>query len=586
MSAPPTPPPASPELKEMVEELVRTYVFRVMRRYVPFIVGLVTLAIIVALVPTVSPSDSNGFTNASSGAANGRRGATAGVAALDNAGAAPDAATADAAGAIGDSTGASVVANPSAHAPAAAKVTVDCSRRQVTWSHNGPCFTTFASNNGGATAPGVTDKQIVASFRLSTAGEAAAIEALAAGDNQVQSQVLSDLQVFVNYFNSQFQLYGRKVVLKNFTGQGDWLQEYQGQDLAAAQADAATAKGLGAFIDLSPPATTSSPPYCSDLAHERIICAGGVVETNHYMSQYYPYVMSPTATLDYVENYWASMACQRMANLPAIFAGDALMQKSTRKFGIIALEEPDYDRVVNDTEAKMNACGAKVVRKINYPIDVATLETQDQNIIAQMKAAGATTILCYCDTLSPTLLTQAAETQQYHPEWMTINDGDGYGQQRRPSEWAHALMTVGSQPRLQDTEAYKVFKRASPNAEPAERPIWFVTTYYTALVAFATLQQAGPNLNAVNYMNGLFSLPPSLPGAKADGLPWGPGKGVFAPLDQAPIGYWSTTAPSPSNGKAGTTLSCGGADGDWHPIQRYDPGAYGTAHTQLHCFGT
>src|SRR2546429_10002949 len=32
-----------------------------------------------------------------------------------------------------------------------------------------------------------------------------------------------------------------------------------------------------------------------------------------YLSQYYPYAMTPIAALDYVENYWAAMTCQRMA---------------------------------------------------------------------------------------------------------------------------------------------------------------------------------------------------------------------------------------------------------------------------------
>jgi hypothetical protein len=274
-----------------------------------------------------------------------------------------------------------------------------------------------------------------------------------------------------------------------------------------------------------------------------------------------------------------------MADLPAIFAGDAVYQRSKRKFGIIALEQPEYDKVINDVEGKMNACGATVARKISYPIDVATLAAQDQNIVAQMHSAGVTTILCFCDTLSPTLLTQAAESQQYVPEWMAINNGDGYGRQRRPSEWAHAFMTVGDQIPLKDSEPYKVYKRANPNGEPAERPIWFAATYYAALAAFATIQQAGPNLTPLTFMNGLFTLPPSLPGAKADGLPWAPGKGVFALLDQAPIGYWDPNATSPTDGQAGTTRSCTGGDGDWHPIQKFDPAAYGPKHTQLHCFG-
>ena len=49
-------------------------------------------------------------------------------------------------------------------------------------------------------------------------------------------------------------------------------------------------------------------------------------------------------------------------------------------------------------------------------------------------------------------------------------------------------------------EWYKVYKRANPTGEPAERPIWLAATYYAALAAFSTIEQAGPNLNPVSFM--------------------------------------------------------------------------------------
>lgn len=621
--------PGDDYFNRRVEEAVKVYVSRVARRYIPFLAGLGALVLIIVATPSVSPTGSSlagggssiavGGDSSSAGVA-GRGGAgalgegsgsvtgtgstaptgaggTAGAVAASSSGGSSGAAQVSAGAASanlatggigsGGSTGATSYTGSFGGASAPTTVTVNCSRRQLSWSYNGPCLTTFSGSNGGATSAGVTATTINAIFRLATSGESAAIEAAAGGDNQVQSEVEKDMGVYINYFNTQFQLYGRKVVYKPFTGQGDWVEEYQGQDLAGAQADAATAKAMDGFIDLSPAATSSSPPYCADLAEEHIICAGGVAETNKFMEEYFPYALSPVATFDYLGNYWSSMACQRMVDLPAIFAGDVLFQHEDRKFAIVALEEPDYTPVVDLMQSRIDACGGPntVAKVIEYPFDITQLENEDVNIVAQLKASGATTVICMCDTLSPTLLTNDAVSQDYFPEWMGINDGDGYGQQRASSEWSHALLTVGTQTTEAQTEAYKVFERADPGAQPAEASYWLEYTYYAALTAFSAIQAAGPDLTPNTFMNGLFSLPPSLPGATSDGIPWQPGKDVFALLDEAPIGWWNPNAKSPDNGVDGTTISCSGADGAWHPIQTYEPSAYGPAHTQLDCFG-
>ena len=57
------------------------------------------------------------------------------------------------------------------------------------------------------------------------------------------------MQVMVDYFNTQYELYGRKVVIKTFNGQGSFFAEAANQDQAGARHDAQATYDMGAFVD-------------------------------------------------------------------------------------------------------------------------------------------------------------------------------------------------------------------------------------------------------------------------------------------------------------------------------------------------
>ena len=57
------------------------------------------------------------------------------------------------------------------------------------------------------------------------------------------------MNTYINYFNKQYELYGRHVVLKPYKGQSDYIQEDQGNDAPQAQADAQNEAESGAFAD-------------------------------------------------------------------------------------------------------------------------------------------------------------------------------------------------------------------------------------------------------------------------------------------------------------------------------------------------
>ena len=105
-----------------------------------------------------------------------------------------------------------------------------------------PCVAKFTGSNGGATYRGVTSNEIILAQREYPAtanSEEIAAEAKEAGaaPQQVTSQVE---QVFLNYFNKTFDLYGRHVVIEPMTATGNSTTEALGQGQAQACADADT----------------------------------------------------------------------------------------------------------------------------------------------------------------------------------------------------------------------------------------------------------------------------------------------------------------------------------------------------------
>ena len=66
------------------------------------------------------------------------------------------------------------------------------------------------------------------------------------------------------------------------------------------------------------------------------------------------------------------------------------------------------------------AAGIDVTLNMKYKLDISSMPNQASNIIAQLKDAGITTVLCGCDPVMLALgLTPKANEQSYEPEWVT-----------------------------------------------------------------------------------------------------------------------------------------------------------------------
>ncbi|GAC1543086.1 MAG: hypothetical protein NVS3B12_31460 [Acidimicrobiales bacterium] len=584
----------SPEDVE-IEAAIRRYLGKLGRRYVPFVVGLACFVLVVTLVPTVSRT--GGATTGANSVAAGGPVAGAGSPTGGANPANPDGGSVAAGPAAGPSSGGSAAGgmrrtDPSAGSSLAAGITppaavgaagtarsgVTCGPgvRQVPWSAYAPlCQRAYQGNNGGATSHGVTKDTITMAFRESSSAQDAAVQAAAgAAAPAPDPEFEADMNTYINYFNSQYELYGRHVVLKPYKGQSDYIQEDQGNDAPQAQADAQTERDMGAFAD----ATfylKASEVFQNALTNQKVVSFGALGLPQKWFERHAPYAFSAFLDGTKAAHWMSSMSCERMAGMNAEFAHDPLYQKTPRKFGLITPENPDYVEIGNEIEGGLRGCGVSLAKTVRYQIDVATFESQAATLTAQLKAAGVTTVLCYCDPLVPIFLSNSAAGQNYFPEWVEPYYGDLQARLMDKNEWSGAISEGAGYPAKAQFEAYRVFKLAKPNAEPAEQ--YYAIAYITVLHMFAGLQAAGPNLTPDTLQRGFFSLPAST-GIFND---WGGGSGQFTPFTDTSLAWWDNNAISNFDGKAGAWRDCdGGAR-----FKFADPHGWGPSHTRLHCFG-
>lgn len=588
----------------VLEAAARKYVWRVVRRYSPLLVGGLAVLLVAVLLPSISNNPpgyvagtgtGGGYTGSTSAGStgtgsrtNGTAGGASGAGATSGAGAAGGAGGAAAGGpgaatvGAGNGSGSGITGpNGTPGAPpteqsglAVTGIRCGTGVRQFTWSAYAPyCVPAWSGKNGGATAQGVTGNTITITYRETNSSDDAAVEAYAEGAGAgSDAQYVQDLQTYVKYFNSQFELYGRHVVLKPFTGQGDPLLEDQGQDLEGAQADAATAQSAGSFTDVSSILGEATQPFDDDLAQDHISSWGNVYPGQAEVSEYAPYIYTTLfPTGDVADTAFTDIICRKMAGLKAIFS--PAYASTTRKFGLILPDRPGSTTSQKEIDQQLAACGASFAEQDFYTINVGEMPEQANSIMAHMHALGVTTILCGCDPVFDAILSNSANGQAYQPEWLSVWWGDSFAQLTNQTSWAHDIANGGATPDLQKTEAYTAFKLADPSGQPAEA--YYSVPYIMLMLIFSALQSAGPDLTPYTFANGFFHLP----GGNGTFGPLGFAQGKYDPMVAFQVGAWSSTQVSAYNNKAGAYQTCD--TNQW--VYYNDLQALGPDHTQLQC---
>lgn len=410
-----------------------------------------------------------------------------------------------------------------------------------------PCVA-FSGDNGGATSRGVTADEIVISVRELAGPTAGELFADLSGQPVITSrQAITDTyQGLADYFNSRFQFYGRRIRLEFYSGQGNGASELLGAGQERAQADALTvAEEIGAFADISGITT----PYADALSRQQVVNIGAPYPSQQWFIDRAPYAWSnfPDGTI--VVDAMANWFRNRVLPEPTVqFAGPELVGQP-RVYGVIGPENPEYGDSGNRFGEAVG--GDVFAASVQYRIDINSMPNQASNIIAQLKDAGVTSVICFCDPVMLALgLAPKAIEQGYNPEWMmgglAFVDQDIVGQLIDNRQWQHAFgfaFNAESEP-LGRSYPRQAYSQMRPGSEPA---FGVEELYYQLYLLSIGLQMAGPNLTPETFAAGMYAYP----GA------FGPrGTWHFAPGDQTSVDdfreiWWAPDVVSGQNNRSG-----------------------------------
>ena len=418
-----------------------------------------------------------------------------------------------------------------------------------------PCLS-FSGDNGGATATGVSPDEIVVSIRTLEGPTAAEIFSDISGESVVDSPEAyrNTLEALGQYFSERFQFYGRELRFEIFTGQGSGSSELLGGGREAALADSVRARELGAFADLS----GITIPYADALFRQGIVNFGSPYPSRNWFVERRPYSWSlfPDGTrVSEAAVDWITSRLQGQET--AEYAGDA-MRGQPRVYGLVGPENAEYQESIEIFQQGASAAGFPFRASLRYKLDISSMPNQASNIVAQLKNAGVTTVVCACDPVMLALgMAPKANEQDWEPEWITgglaFVEQDIVAQLIDNRQWRHAFGTAfnaESEPQGRSFP-YAAYKQIRPNDEPA---FGVEEIYYQMYMLALGIHLAGPNLTPESFEAGMFSYQ----GGRGPRGLWRFGPGDYTPTDDIREIWWDPDRISPQNNKAGAWVQLDG----------------------------
>ncbi|NNN21251.1 MAG: hypothetical protein HKL80_04530, partial [Acidimicrobiales bacterium] len=349
--------------------------------------------------------------------------------------------------------------------------------RQVSWSKYSPwCEPTFTGSNGGATSNGVTANTITITYReASTADLSLAYSLIPPAIIGTNQEAIDTLQAYINVFNKNYELYGRKVVLVPYQGTSDFIKEDLGQGFQQSRADALNVSStIHAFADVS--LIDSTSVYGGYLAAQHVVSFDMGFEPNSFYTQNYPYIYTPYPSCDTTAEGDSAVIGKAIANLPAIYAGDPAMHSQLGKIGIVypagSSTEECAKNMQNILKTKYGVTPALVK---SFTLNFSILGQETASLVAQLQQSGVTTVVCAaCDPVSPKLILAACAQNNYFPSFFAEAIGadtggvDAFGRGMNQQEMDHTIL-IGrqAQPKA-DTEAWPVLQKGITPTTPVE----------------------------------------------------------------------------------------------------------------------
>ena len=441
-----------------------------------------------------------------------------------------------------------------------------------------PCRPAWSGDNGGATFRGVTkDKIKIVRRNFPDTANSQAVDRVNEQAGFASSDTTKQVRLtFVPWFNKMYELYGRQVEWIEWESpNGNSTEEAQSRGREGACADATVVeKELQAFAVAS---AGGSDPFAACAAERKVMVTNAAAYfPNTFYVKYHPYLWHTLMDCERISYQVGEYVGKRLAGRKAKWAGDPAFQQLTRKFGTYVPDNDGYQHCVKISEKVLEEDykQPKPVR-YNYQLDISRFPDQAAQAIVQFKAAGVTTIVNACDYISTIFLTQAANNQDYYPEWYIIGvaaqDTDNSArlfEQNQVNGHLFGMSQLGETTKLlgPKSEAGRVYKLITGKDIPAGT----TGNYYDLVHLFNLLQAAGPNLTPQNIAANAGKIPPGgapeFPGgywSLADGSDGTKGAGDYTEVDDSREVFWVSDPAQPTAGGRASSSDpfFNGADG-------------------------
>jgi hypothetical protein len=395
------------------------------------------------------------------------------------------------------------------------------------------CYAPFTGDNGGATADGVTADEITIAVYQGLTDDpiiAYITDAVKVDDsNAEQAETMTNM---VDYFQTYYETYGRKIKLEFVEGTGN------AQDETAARADAVhIAEDIKPFMVWGGPALTNA--FADELAAHGVSCLACTPgQPPDWYVQRDPNVWGIVTGAEQSQEHVLEFIDKQLIDKNAVHAGDEFVD-SPRKFGYLYLESSATSKELADKFADAMATnGAPLAETVSYALDPATIQQSASQAIAKFKAAGVTSIIFSGDPVAPRDFTKEATAQGYFPEWIigvsALVDQNAFARTYDQEQWKHAFGYTYLAARLQPEVSgyFALYKWFTGQEPPAKDTIGIFAPYPG--VFFPALQAAGPNLTHDTWKDALFAGNQTMSAISQPSLSWGD-HGIWADPDYVGI---------------------------------------------------
>ena len=409
------------------------------------------------------------------------------------------------------------------------------------------CMAPFTGDNGGATDVGVTADEITIVYYEGQEGDpiiAYISDAVAVDDTNADQ--FATMERIIAYYETYFELYGRRVNLITFEGSGG------ATDDVAARADAARiAEEFKPFAVFGGPALTSA--FADELAAREIMC---ISCTPGQPTQFYvdrdPYVWGLDGSQAQKQTHAVEFLTKQIIGKNAEYAGDEFVDQP-RRLGLLYLESSGASKdLADEYVAAMEAAGSPFAEVIAYELNPATIQATASQVISKLKSAGITTIVFSGDPVAPRDFTREATAQEYFPEWFVsaagLVDTNAFGRTYDQEQWRHAFGITQGAVRVnpETIGSYFIYNWFNGEPPPADGTVGLIQP--SPALFFAVVQGVGPELTHEAFKEALFASDGTTAAISQPFLSWGESlwpEPDYLGLDDATVFWWDPTAVGP-----------------------------------------